>query len=100
MKCKQCTLTMKSKYPVPSRPQRLTPSIQMSDSDGVNLTVTWDPTAESVSYQVIVAPASRSGQSVFVTILTSLGLTLEYSINYTVQVVAYTTVLETAVQLR
>ena len=64
-------------------------SNEMSIADGVNVTVSWDPSAGDVSYRVTVVPALTSGESMFVTMSTSLQLTLEYSINYTVQVVAF-----------
>ena len=61
----------------------------ISIAGGVNVTVNWDPSAGDVSYRVTVVPALTSGESMFVTMSTSLQLTLEYSINYTVQVVAF-----------
>ena len=64
-------------------------SNDVSIADSVNVTVSWDPSAGDVSYRVTVVPALTSGESMFVTMSTSLQLTLEYSINYTVQVVAF-----------
>ena len=64
-------------------------SNEVSIADGVNVTVSWDPSAGDVSYRVTVVPVLTSGESMFVTMSTSLQLTLEYSINYTVQVVAF-----------
>ena len=64
-------------------------SNEVSIADGVNVTVSWDPSAEDVRHRVTVVPALTSGESMFVTMSTSLQLTLEYSINYTVQVVAF-----------
>ena len=64
-------------------------SNEMSIADGVNVTVSWGPSAGEVSYRVTVVPVLTSGQSKFVTMSTRLQLTLEYSINYTVQVVAF-----------
>ena len=64
-------------------------SNDVSIADGVNVAVSWDPSAGDVSYRVTVVPVLTSGESMFVTMSTSLQLTLEYSINYTVQVVAF-----------
>ena len=58
-------------------------------ADGVNVTVSWGHSAGDVSYRVTVVPALISGESMFVTMSTSLQLTLEYNTNYTVQVVAF-----------
>ena len=62
---------------------------EMFIADGVNVTVSWDPSEGDISYRVTVVPALTSGESMFVTMSTSLQLTLEYNINYTVQVVAF-----------
>ena len=61
----------------------------MSIADGINVTVSWVPSAGNVNYTVTVVSALTSGESMFVTMSTSLQLTLEYSTNYTVQVVAF-----------
>ena len=64
-------------------------SNEVSIADGVNVTVSWDPSAEDISYRVTVVPALTPEESIFVTMSTSLQLTLEYNTNYTVQVVAF-----------
>ena len=64
-------------------------SNEVSITDGANVTVSWDSSAGNVSYRATIVPVLTSGESTFVTMLTSLQLTLEYSINYTVQVVAF-----------
>ena len=76
-------------YAVHNRPGRSMTNNEMSIADGVNVTVSWDPSAEDISYRVTVVSALTSGESMFVTMSTSLQLTLEYSINYTVQVVSF-----------
>ena len=40
-------------------------SNEVSIADGVNVTVSWDPSAGDVSYRVTVVPALTSGESMF-----------------------------------
>ena len=77
-------------FAVPSTPQRLvTGDPTPHGNASVNFTVSWDAgEVDDVSYRVTVIPALASLQSVFVTRQTSLQLTFEYSIDYTIQVVA------------
>ena len=76
-------------FAVPSTPQRLSTGDPTPHANGVNFTVSWDAgEVDDVSYRVTVVPAVASLQHGFVTPLTSLQLTFEYSTDYTIEVVA------------
>ena len=76
-------------FAVPGTPQRLSTGDPTPHANGVNFTVSWDAgEVGDVNYRVAVVPALVSLQSVFVTQLTSLQLTFEYSTDYTIEVVA------------
>ena len=75
----------------PSPPTGLSDSISSSSVDEVNVTIGWDPPTESggrdeLTYTVTISPPAQL--SVTVLTSTSVTVTAQYNVDYTVSVVA------------
>ncbi len=76
---------------IPSPPNGFSFSILSSSLDGVNVTVDWDPPTEScirdnITYTVTVSPPAQLSATDLTS--TSVTVTAQYNVDYTVSVVA------------
>ncbi|XP_064407697.1 uncharacterized protein LOC135352442 isoform X2 [Halichondria panicea] len=74
----------------PSPPQRVGHSVDNSSADGVSVTVQWDPPTETggrddLTYTVTISPPAQLSATVLTS--TSVTMTAQYNVNYTVSVV-------------
>ena len=82
----------------PSPPTAFSHSILSSSADGVSVSVQWNPPAETdgrddLTYTVTISPPAQLSATVLT--FTSVTVTAQYNVDYTVSVVAIPTVLGT-----